>query len=68
MKGESGGAQPADSAIGDIQDRMGRDHGYVSRYRNRLIVAGIVEPTRRGYLDFTIPYLRDYVREHLDRL
>ena len=57
-----------ESAVADIESRMGRDHGYVSRYRSRLIVAGIVEPTRRGYLDFTIPYLREFVRENLDRL
>jgi hypothetical protein len=56
-----------DSSIADIERRLDRDHGYVSRYRSRLIVAGIVEPTRRGYLDFTIPYLREFVREHADR-
>jgi len=56
------------SAIADIQTRLGRDHSYVSRYRSRLLVAGIVEPTRRGYLDFTIPYLREFVRANADRL
>lgn len=56
------------SAISDIGERLGRDHGYISRYRSRLIVAGIVEPVRRGYLDFTIPYMREFVRANLDRL
>ncbi|WP_207793356.1 AAA family ATPase [Nocardioides acrostichi] len=51
-----------DSAISDVARRMDRDHGYVSRYRSRLIVAGIVEPTRRGYLRFTLPYLREFLR------
>jgi hypothetical protein len=57
-----------DSPIAAIEERLGRDHGYVSRYRSRLIVAGVIEPTRRGYVDFTIPYMRDYVRENADRL
>lgn len=58
----------AESSIADIGDRLSRDHGYVSRYRSRLIVAGIIEPTRRGYVDFTIPYMREFVRENADRL
>jgi len=46
---------------------MGRDHGDLSRYRSRLIVAGIIEPVRRGYLDFTIPYMREFVAANRDR-
>ena len=57
-----------ETAIADVERRLGRDHGYVSRYRSRLIVAGIIEPTRRGYVDFTIPYMREFVRENADRL
>lgn len=57
-----------ESAIADVERRLGRDHGYVSRYRSRLIVAGIIEPTRRGFVDFTIPYMREFVRDHADRL
>ncbi len=55
-----------DSSIADIERRLDRDHGYVSRYRARLIVAGIVEPSRRGYLRFTIPYLREFLRSRPD--
>jgi hypothetical protein len=57
-----------ESSIADIERRLGRDHGYVSRYRSRLLVAGIIEPTRRGWVDFTIPYLREFVRANADRL
>lgn len=57
-----------ESAIADVERRLDRDHGYVSRYRSRLIVAGIIAPTRRGYVDFTIPYMREFVREREDRL
>ena len=57
-----------DSSIAQVAERLGRDNGYVSRYRCRLIVAGSIEPTRRGNVDFTIPYMRDFVRENVDRL
>ncbi|WP_141013329.1 ATP-binding protein [Nocardioides sambongensis] len=57
-----------ESAIADIEQRLGRDHGYVSRYRSRLIVAGVVEPSRRGYLRFTIPYLAEFLRARADFL
>lgn len=56
-----------ESSIADIQKRLGRDHGYVSRYRSRLIVAGVVEPSRRGYLRFTIPYLAEFLRSRGDQ-
>ncbi|QWC85082.1 ATP-binding protein [Nocardioidaceae bacterium] len=59
-------ADEAESSIADVQRRLDRDHGYVSRYRSRLIVAGLVEPSRRGYLRFTIPYMRDFLRSRLD--
>ena len=55
------------SAIADIQERRGRDHGWVSRYRSRLLVAGIVEPAGRGRLRFALPYLAEFVRTHRDR-
>lgn len=57
-----------DSSVADIGRRLDRDHGYVSRYRSRLIVAGVVEPSRRGYLRFTIPYLREFLRSRPEHL
>lgn len=62
-------AEDADeSATGDVAHRLGRSQAYISQYRTRLIVAGIIEPSRHGYVRFTIPYLRDFVRDHADRL
>lgn len=55
-----------ESSIADVERRLARDHGYVSRYRARLIVAGIVEPSRRGHLRFTIPYLREFLQSRPD--
>jgi hypothetical protein len=48
--------------VGDIAERIGRDTGYVSQYRKRLLEAGIIVDTRYGYLDFAIPLMRGYIR------
>jgi hypothetical protein len=40
------------------------DRKYASVYRVRLIEAELIEPAGHGYIDFAVPYLRDYLREH----
>ncbi len=30
----------------------------------RLIAAELIHSTRRGYVDFALPYPREYLREH----
>lgn len=52
------------SKMADIQQRMGVDVNYASQYRLRLIAAELIHSTRRGYVDFAVPYLREYLREH----
>lgn len=52
------------SRTSDIQKRLNVDKGYANVYRSRLIEADLIEAPRRGYVDFTLPYLRDYLREH----
>lgn len=44
-----------ESSTGEVARRLGETLYYASAYRARLIAAGVVEPTRRGYVDFTIP-------------
>jgi len=34
---------------------------YASQYRLRLIAAELIHSTRRGYVDFVLPYLREYL-------
>lgn len=48
----------------DVQRRMGVDVNYASQYRLRLIAAELIVSTRHGFVDFAIPYLREYLREH----
>jgi hypothetical protein len=43
---------------------MGVDKNFASQYRLRLIGASLIEAVGRGKVDFTLPYLREYLREH----
>ena len=47
--------------------RLGETPYYASTYRARLIAAGVIQPTPRGCVDFAIPYLHEYLREHAAR-
>lgn len=53
------------SKTSDIAARLGVEQNYVSVYRRRMIAAGVIEATSYGYVDFAIPYLRDYLRDHV---
>lgn len=53
-----------ESSTGEIASRLGEGPEYGNVYRSRLIAAGVIEPTARGYVDFAIPHLRQYLREH----
>ena len=39
---------------------------YASQYRLRLIAAGLIRPAGHGLVDFTLPHLREWLREHDD--
>jgi hypothetical protein len=53
-----------ESKISDIAERLVFDANKTSQYRLRLIREGIVKATTRGKIDFTIPYLRDFLRRN----
>ena len=52
------------SRMSDIGSRLKVDANYASQYRLRLIASELIEPAGHGRVDFTMPYLRDYLREH----
>lgn len=56
------------SLISDIKNRLKRSDSYVSNYRRRLLDAEIIIEAGRGRVDFALPYLRDYLREHATAL
>jgi len=53
------------SRLGDVANRMGVETKYASVYRHRLITAGLIDGAGWGKVEFTLPYLRDYLREHV---
>jgi type II secretory pathway predicted ATPase ExeA len=52
------------SRTSDIAQRLDKDVQYAGRYRERLIQSGIIFASSYGYVDFTIPYLRQWLQEH----
>ncbi len=50
------------SKMADISKRMEVSPQYTNQYRIRLIDSGYVHMVGHGYVDFSLPYLRDYVR------
>ena len=51
------------SKMADIRERLGVDVNYASQYRLRLIAAELIESSGHGYVDFALPYLREYLRD-----
>lgn len=49
-----------------LRDKFNSKSNEFSIYRDRLIKKGILDGSRRGYLDFTLPFLEDYIAEHWD--
>lgn len=50
-----------ESSFGDIAERMQVESGYASRYRQRMIDAGIIHSAGHGKLVFSPPYMREYL-------
>jgi len=57
------------SEFGEIARRMGVSAGYASKYRERLINAGVIYSSAYGELAFSLPYMREYIeKEYIERL
>lgn len=52
------------SKMKDIASRLNVDTNYASQYRLRLLDAEIIRRVAHGKVDFAVPYLREYLREH----
>lgn len=52
------------SRMKDICQRINRNSQYANQYRQRLMDAGVIAESGYGYVDFTIPYLRNWLRDH----
>ena len=51
------------SALADVASRMGVKSNYASKYKARLLEAGIIMEGRGGILGFCLPGLREYLQE-----
>ncbi len=52
------------SKMSDLATRLDVDAKYAGVYRQRMIDAQMIESAGRGLVAFTVPYMRDYLREH----
>lgn len=53
------------SRVEDIRRRMGNvEPGYAAMYRSRLLDAGVIEAVGYGRVNISLPYLREYLRNH----
>lgn len=52
------------SSTGEIAKRLERNAGYANVYRTQLIKENVIYSPAWGQVDFKLPYMRDYLREH----
>lgn len=50
-------------SVRDIADRLGKSTGYLSPYRRRLIAQQVIEQTAPGYVTFSVPFMREYLKK-----
>ena len=56
------------SEFGEIARRMNVSAGYASKYRERLINAGVIYRSAYGELAFTFPFMKEYVEKEFIEL
>ncbi len=52
-------------SFSDVRAQLGVTPGYASKYRERLMVAGIIKSAGHGKLGFAPPYMGEYLREKM---
>jgi len=55
----------AESSIANIIERTGKSSNSVQKTRRKLMDLGVIGERGRGYVDFELPYFRDYLQERL---
>ena len=53
------------SSVADLEKRLKKSSGYISRYRARLLESGVIESPARGQVAFALPGLRECLRKGL---
>lgn len=57
-----------DSSTGCVAQRLGRSASEAGVYRERLLAASVIDAGAWGRVRFAIPYLREYLRSHGERI
>ena len=52
------------SLMNDVAERMGKTPNYARVYRTRLVEQGLISAPRRGFIEFEMPLLREYLMEN----
>jgi hypothetical protein len=47
--------------VGDLMESIGFDRNKLNQYRRRLDREGVIHSPERGYVDFVIPYMKEYI-------
>lgn len=58
-------ASPGPAKIADLRRVLGVEPRYMSVYRQRLLDAGMIYAVKHGVVDIALPYLREYLRDHV---
>lgn len=56
------------SSTGEIANRLGVLASSLSTTRKLLVSRQVIEPTARGYVDFSIPFMREYLTKNREAL
>ncbi|MDO4665420.1 MAG: ATP-binding protein [Actinomycetaceae bacterium] len=54
-----------ESAIGEVAERLNISPQQANNYRLRLLEAGMIVQTGYGKIGFALPFLREYLRDHV---
>lgn len=56
------------SSARELSDRLGKTTKALSSARRQLIQRQVIESVRRGYVDFAIPFMREYLLENEEEI
>lgn len=60
-------ADDGPSVAADLEARLGVSSSRLANLRRSLLDVRLIHAVEHGVVDFTLPYLREYLREHLQR-
>lgn len=59
---------PKISSTSEVAARLGKTPKVAGGYRHQLIQRQVIQPVSRGYVEFAIPFMREYVAQNKEEL